>query len=92
MIGRMKKKTLILFLSLFVCALYGCTNSSTETSESFESAKSAPIIQEVETLSDAEIIIPAALIGDEIWGKSLLYLCFDNNKLIKATFNFLKRT
>ncbi|MBP3604160.1 MAG: GNAT family N-acetyltransferase [Lachnospiraceae bacterium] len=23
-----------------------------------------------------------ALIGDEIWGKSLLYLCFDNNKLI----------
>ena len=23
-----------------------------------------------------------ALVGDEEWGKSLLYLCFDNNKLI----------
>ncbi len=23
-----------------------------------------------------------ALMGDELWGKSLLYLCFDNNKLI----------
>ncbi len=66
MIGRMKKKLLILFLSLSVCTCYGCANNSAETSESFETAESAPIIQEVETLSDADIIIPAALLGDEI--------------------------
>lgn len=29
-----------------------------------------------------EIIQNNALIGDELWGKSLLYLCFDKSKLI----------
>lgn len=68
MIIYMKKKSIILFfiLTLSISTLYGCTTDSSKTSDSPEPVESAPIIQEVYTLSDADIIIPSALVGDEI--------------------------
>lgn len=66
MMKHMKKKTLFLLFTLSLCTFYGCTKVPTELTESSETVESAPVIQEVEALSDAEIIIPAALAGDEI--------------------------
>ena len=54
----MKKKYLLLLFLLSI-TLYGCSSNSSVK-------ESAPIIQEVESLSDADIIIPSALVGDEI--------------------------
>lgn len=61
----MKKKSLFL-LTLSFCALCGCTDGTADTAELSEPVESAPMIQEVNTLPDAEIIIPSALAGDEI--------------------------
>ena len=66
MMKHMKKKTLFLLFTLSLCTCYGCTKVQTELTEYSQTVESAPVIQEVEALSDAEIIIPAALAGDEI--------------------------
>lgn len=62
----MRRKTITLLLTLSIGTFCGCANSSAETFESSQTIESASFIQEVETLPDAEIIIPSALVGDEI--------------------------
>ena len=57
------KKKLYLYLCL-TFLLTGCaTNNKSETTSSSDPAS---IIQEVQSLSDAEIVIPSALVGNEI--------------------------
>lgn len=68
MIGYMKKKNIFLLfmLTLSISILYGCNTDSSKTAEANEPAESAPYVQEVTILSDADITIPSALVGDEI--------------------------
>lgn len=70
MIGYMKKKQIFLLfmLTLSINTLYGCNTDSSKTAEVNEPAESAPYVQEVIILSDADITIPSALVGDEISG------------------------
>lgn len=59
----MKKKNIIFLLTFSVLLLGGCSGGR---KESDVSAESAPLIEEVTSLPDAEIIIPSALVGNEI--------------------------
>lgn len=70
MMGCMKRKKIILLfmLTLSINTLYGCNTDSSKTAEVNEPAESAPYVQEVIILSDADITIPSALVGDEISG------------------------
>lgn len=64
----MKKKNIFLLfmLTLSISTLYGCSTDSSTAADSLEPAESAPFVQEVIILSDADITIPSALVGDEI--------------------------
>lgn len=53
-------------LTLSISTLYGCSTDSSTAADSLEPAESAPFVQEVIILSDADITIPSALVGDEI--------------------------
>ncbi len=66
MMERMRRQTLLLLFTLSISSFCGCASSSAESLESSQTNESAAIIQEVETLPDAEIIMPSALVGDEI--------------------------
>lgn len=68
MMSYMKKKNIFLLfmLTLSISTLCGCINDSSKTAEANEPAESAPYVQEVIILSDADITIPSALVGDEI--------------------------
>ena len=59
-----KYKNILLLLLTSTLAVSGCANKS-ETKEESQSAP-APIIKEVESLPDADITIPAGLVGTEI--------------------------
>lgn len=58
-------------LILSISTLYGCSTDSSTAAGLQEPAESAPFVQEVLILSDAEITIPSALVGDEISGLSV---------------------
>lgn len=55
-------------LTLSIHTLYGCSKDSSKAAKVNESAESAPYVQEVIILSDADITLPSALVGDEISG------------------------
>lgn len=63
----MKRKNLMIFTILSALIFCGCSKHSSQGEQTASQiAESAPIIQEVESLSDADILIPAVLVGDEI--------------------------